>query len=304
VTTAKAARLKQAGTKAATLVEALPYIRSYRGRTVVVKIGGGALDDPVLAGFVAEDLALMALVGIRLVVVHGGGPQVSVAMAEAGIRPSFLKGLRVTDDAAMEIARRVLVGSINSDLVARLCGAGLSAVGLSGGDARLLVAEVRKGPEGENLGRVGRVGSVDTGLLFTLLDDSHTPVIASVATDEAGKPLNVNADEVAGAVAVALGAAKLVYLTNVEGLYGDFGDEGSLISELKLADLEEMLPGLSDGMRPKAESALAACRAGISKVHILDGRVEHALLLEVFTDEGIGTQVVPNDGLGGGGGPK
>jgi acetylglutamate kinase len=290
----KAARLEQAGSKAATLVEALPYIRSYRGQTVVVKIGGEALDDPVLAGLVSEDLALMGLVGIRLVLVHGGGPQVSDAMTEAGLSPTFIGGLRVTDEAAMEIVRQVLVGSINSELVARLCTAGLSAVGVSGGDGRLLAAEVRKGPQGEDLGRVGRIIGVETSLLSTLLDDSHTPVIASIGADDAGRPLNVNADEVAGAVAAALGAAKLVYLTNVEGLYGDFGDAGSLISELKLADLEEMLPRLSAGMRPKAESAVAACRAGISKVHILDGRVEHALLLEVFTDEGIGTQVLPS----------
>ncbi|MGH2749105.1 MAG: acetylglutamate kinase [Actinomycetota bacterium] len=291
--TASMDRLAEATSKAVTLVEALPYIRSYRGRTVVAKIGGAALDDERLASLVAEDLALMALVGIRLVIVHGGGPQVSVAMTEAGIEPRFIGGLRVTDDASMEVVRRVLVGSINSDLVARLCAAGLSAVGLSGGDGGLITAARVDGPNGEDLGRVGRVEVVEAALLQSLLDAGHTPVIASIAPDAGGTALNVNADAVAGAVAGALEAEKLVYLTNVEGLYRDFGDAGSLVSELKRAELEEMSVSLSEGMQPKAASAIDALVAGTKKVHILDGRVEHALLLEVFTDEGIGTQVLP-----------
>lgn len=286
-------RLVEATSKAATLVEALPYIRSYRGQTVVAKIGGAALDDDRLASLVAEDLALMALVGIRLVIVHGGGPQVSDAMTEAGIEPRFIGGLRVTDDAAMEVVRKVLVGSINFDLVARLCAAGLTAVGLSGGDGGLVRATRVGGPAGEDLGRVGRVDVVDSALLESLLDAGHTPVIASIAPDADGMALNVNADAVAGAVAGALGAAKLVYLTNVEGLYRDFGDAGSLVSELKRPELEEMAASLSEGMQPKAASAIDALVAGTKKVHILDGRVEHALLLEVFTNEGIGTQVLP-----------
>lgn len=286
-------RLEEATSKATTLVEALPYIRSYRGQTVIVKIGGAALDDDRLATLVAEDLALMGLVGIRLVIVHGGGPQVSVAMTEAGIHPRFIGGLRVTDDASMEVVRRVLVGSINPDLVGRLCAAGLSAVGLSGGDGGLIRAARVGGPAGEDLGRVGRVEQVEAALLESLMDAGHTPVIASIAPDPGGIVLNVNADAVAGAVAGALGAAKLVYLTNVEGLYRDFGDAGSLVSELKRPELEEMAASLSEGMQPKAASAIGALMAGTKKVHILDGRVEHALLLEVFTDEGIGTQVLP-----------
>jgi acetylglutamate kinase len=278
--------------KAGTLIEALPYIRTYRGQTVVVKIGGEALVDEVKARVVAEDLALMALVGIRLVVVHGGGPQVSEAMARSGIQPKFVGGLRVTDDESMELVRRVLVGSINGDLVALLNAAGLSAVGLSGADGGVLRARRTKGPAGEDLGRVGAVESVDTDLLEALLDGGYTPVVASISPGEDGAPLNINADAVAGAVASALGAAKLVFLTNVEGLYRDLGDAGTLISELKVNELESMLGGLSDGMRPKATAAADALLAGVGKVHILDGRTDHALLLEVFTDEGIGTQVI------------
>lgn len=279
--------------KAGVLTEALPYIRTYRGQTVVVKIGGQALDDPRLAAMVADDLALMALVGIKLVVVHGGGPQVSAAMSQAGIEPAFVGGLRVTDPESMEIVRRVLVGSINSDLVARLNAAGLSGVGLSGIDGGLLEVETTFGPDGEDLGLVGEVNAVDGSLVESLLRDDRTPVIATVAPDASGVVHNVNADAAAGAIAAAIGAAKLVYLTNVKGLYSDFGDTDSLVSELKLADLEGMLSALSAGMRPKAASAVRALGAGVGKAHILDGRVEHALLLEVFTDEGIGTQVLP-----------
>ena len=282
-----------AAAKAKTLVEALPYIRSYRGSTVVVKVGGAALDDAQLASAVAEDLALLSLVGLNLVVVHGGGPQVSGAMSRAGIEPSFVGGLRVTDDESMALVQQVLVGRINSDLVARLCATGLEAVGLSGFDGGLLVAERISGPAGEDLGRVGTVARVRPQLLESLVEQSYTPVIASVAPDGSGGALNVNADAVAGAVAAALGAAKLVYLTNVEGLYADFGDKGSLLSEMKGSELGALTETLSEGMRPKAASAVAALEGGVGKVHILDGRVRHALLLEIFTDEGIGTQVLP-----------
>jgi acetylglutamate kinase len=279
--------------KARVLSQALPYIRTYKGQTVVIKLGGEALDDADHAAVVASDLALLALVGIRLVVVHGGGPQVSAAMTEAGIKPLFVDGLRVTDDASMETVRRVLVGSINSDLVGRLCTAGLRAVGLSGADANLLGALPLIGPGEQSLGRVGRVSSVRAEVLDDLLERGYTPVVASVATGSDGVFLNINADAAAAALASALGAAKLVYVTNVPGLYADFGDAGSLLSELGSAELAAMLPGLSAGMRPKAESAVEALQHGVGKVHLLDGRVEHALLLEIFTDEGIGTQVLP-----------
>ena len=282
-----------ASSKAETLLEALPYIRAWRGRTVVVKVGGEALDDPGLASLVAEDLALLTLVGVKVVVVHGGGPQVSDAMRTAGIEPQFISGLRVTTDTSIEIVRQVLVGSINNTLVSRLCSAGLRAVGLSGADAGLIVATKVTGPAGEDLGNVGSVTKIRTDVLVSLLDDGYTPVVASVAPSDGGAPLNVNADEVAGALASAVGAEKLVYLTNVDGLYRDLGDEGSLISELKSEELSSMAESLSEGMRPKALSILAALRDGVGKAHIIDGRVAHALLLEIFTDEGIGTQVLP-----------
>lgn len=282
----------QAEDKARVLIEALPYIRTYRGQTVVVKIGGAALEDPEHASIVADDLALMSLVGIRIVIVHGGGPQVSAAMKQAGFEARFVGGLRVTESEAMSIVRSVLVGSINPDLVARLSSSGLRAVGLSGIDDSILAATKATGPQGEDIGWVGQIESVNGELLTTLLDGGYTPVLASVGYD-GEHPLNINADEVVGAVAASVKATKLVYLTNVEGLYKDFGDKGSLVSELKADELERMLPSLSEGMQPKARSALVALRQGVGKVHILDGRIPHALLLEVFTDRGIGTQVLP-----------
>jgi acetylglutamate kinase len=279
--------------KAAILAEALPWIRAYRGARVVVKVGGAPLDDPAHASLVAADLALLNMVGIELVVVHGGGPQVSVAMERAGLEARFAGGLRVTDDDAIGIVRQVLVGTINPDLVARLNSAGLRAVGLSGVDDGLIRATRTTGPSGEDIGWVGEVSEVSDRLLSSLLQDGYTPVLASIAVDAGGDALNVNADAVAGAVAAAIDASKLVYLTNVEGLYADLGDSGSLLSELKATELSAMLPSLSTGMRPKMASALAALNGGVGKVHVLDGRIPHALLLEIFTDEGIGTQVLP-----------
>lgn len=279
--------------KARTLVEALPFIRSYRNRVVVVKLGGEPLDDPASAARVAEDVALLVMVGVRVVVVHGGGPQISRAMEQKGIAPRFLGGLRVTDNESMEVVEQILIGEINSRFVGRLNQAGISAVGLSGIDAGSMTAERLTGDEGEELGRVGGAVHVRTDYISSLLERDFTPVVASVAPDDAGMTLNVNADVAAASVAAALGAEKLVYVTNVPGLYRDLGDRGSLISELKSNDLAVLIPQLSSGMRPKAESALAAIQAGVSKVHILDGRVEHALLLEIFTPEGIGTQVLP-----------
>jgi acetylglutamate kinase len=284
--------LQMAETKAQTLIEALPWIRRYRGQSVVVKVGGEALEDDRQAAVLSEDLALLALVGVRLLVVHGGGPQVTRAMSAAGLEPSFVDGLRVTDASSMDVVRQVLIGSINSELVARLGRAGLQAVGLSGVDGDVLTAMKTTGVNGEDLGNVGSVTEVRPEILESLLDGGYTPVVASVATGTDGEFLNINADAVAAAVAGSLGAAKLVYLTNIEGLYGDLGDKDSLISEIKNDDLEAMLPGLSAGMRPKAMGALTALGSGVDKVHILDGRVAHALLLEIFTDSGVGTQVI------------
>lgn len=274
------------------LSEALPWIRAHHGATVVVKIGGEALVDPKQAASVAGDLALLALVGMRLVVVHGGGPQVSEAMDSAGLEPLFVGGLRVTTPESIHIVKSVLIGTINFELVGLLKNAGLAPVGLSGADGGLLSAEVTTGPGGEDIGMVGRVTGVNASLLDSLLEDGYTPVVASVAPDGEGSPLNVNADAAAGAIAASMRASKLVYLTNIEGLYADLGEEGSLISELEADELRSLLPKLSSGMRPKASSILDALDQGVGKAHIIDGRVEHALLLEVFTDEGVGTQVL------------
>lgn len=281
----------QAIDKAAVLTEALPYIRAYKGATVVIKIGGAALEEPEHATRVAQDLALLSLVGINVVIVHGGGPQVTHAMERVGLQPRFVGGLRVTDDDAIQLVQQVLIGQINKDLVAGLTSSGLHAVGLSGIDGEMMKVEKATGPAGEDIGWVGNVTSVDATLISTLLDQGFTPVIASVAHD-GRHPYNVNADVAAGAVAGSLNAAKLVYLTNVEGLYSDLGDNESLVSEMKADDLADMVDGLSEGMKPKAASAVDALRAGVGKVHILDGRIPHALLLEIFTDEGIGTQVL------------
>ena len=283
----------EAADKAQILVDALPFIRAYRNRIVVVKLGGEPLDDPGLADKVAEDLALLALVGLDVVVVHGGGPQISRAMEAKGVKPRFAAGHRVTDDDSMEIVQQVLLGEINSGLVGRLNQAGATAVGVSGIDAGFMRAQRRPGEDGEDLGRVGDVIEVNPAFLTSLLAQGFTPVIASVAPSSDGTTLNVNADSAAGAVAAALHAEKLVFVTNVEGLYADLGDRDSLISELKSDELGLLMPGLSAGMRPKAKATLAAIRAGVGKVHILDGRDDHALLLEIFTSDGIGTQVLP-----------
>lgn len=286
-------RIADAATKARTLLEALPYIREYRNRVVVVKLGGEAVDDPASATNVAEDLALLSFVGVRVVVVHGGGPQISRAMAVHGLEPRFVEGLRVTDDASMEVVQQVLIGEINARLVGRLNQVGAAAVGVSGIDASCIVAETTASSSGRSLGRVGTVVEVRPDYLSSLLERGFTPVVASVAPSSDGIAHNVNADSAAAAVAAALEAEKLIFVTNVEGLYADLGDKDSLISEIKRDDLAALLPTLSSGMRPKASSALAAIDGGVAKIHILDGRVEHALLLEIFTPEGVGTQVLP-----------
>ena len=279
--------------KAQVLIEALPYIRSYRDTVVVVKLGGEALDGPSAATRVADDLALLVLVGVDVIVVHGGGPQITRALEARGVAPVFRRGLRVTDEGSMEVVQQVLLGEINATLVGRLNQSGLKAVGVSGIDATFMRAGKHVAAGGADLGRVGDVVSVDPAYLSSLLAQGFTPVVASVAPSEDGTTLNVNADTAAAAIAVALGAEKLVFVTNVEGLYRDLGDRDSLISELKGDDLAMLLPDLSSGMRPKATAALQAIRAGVAKVHILDGRDDHALLLEIFTPDGIGTQVLP-----------
>ena len=277
--------------KAHVLAEAMPYIREFSGKTVVIKYGGHAMEDPALADLFAQDVVLMRLVGMNPVVVHGGGPQISDLMRRLGKEPEFVDGLRVTDAESVDIVRMALVGKVNREIVAALNQHGSLAVGLSGEDAGLIKVEMRD----ERLGFVGDVTSIDASIVQKLCNEELIPVIATVGVDELGQAYNINADTVAGAIALALQAEKLVYLTDVHGVYADYPDESSLVTGIDSAGLEDLLAaGKADGgMIPKLESCLAALRGGVRRAHILDGRIPHALLLEFFTREGIGTMVLP-----------
>ena len=285
------ARLATAHDKAAILAEALPYIREFSGRIVVVKYGGHAMEDPALADLFAQDVVLMRLVGMNPVVVHGGGPQISELMRRLGKEPEFLDGLRVTDAETVDIARMALVGKVNREIVASVNQHGSYAVGLSGEDAGLIKVE----PRDARLGFVGDVTHIDASIVERLLREELIPVIATIGMGDAGQAYNVNADTVAGAIAEALDAEKLVYLTDVPGVYADYPDESTLISRTDAAGLEQLVhAGKADrGMVPKLTSCVQALRAGVTRAHILDGRIPHALLLEFFTREGIGTMVDP-----------
>jgi len=274
------------------LVEALPYIRRFAGQVVVVKYGGNALagasDSDALALF-AQDIVLMHQVGMRPVVVHGGGPQISDLMTRLGKKAEFRNGLRVTDAATVDIVRMVLIGQVNPQLVAAINVHGPLAVGVSGEDAGLIRA-VARDPE---LGYVGDVESINPMILRGLLDDEFIPVVATIGTDADGQAYNINADTVAGAIAEALGAEKLVYLTDIEGLRRVLDDPSTLIRQTTPAELDVLMADgtIAGGMIPKVESCVHAVRNGVRHSHILDGRIPHVLLLEVFTDEGIGTMV-------------
>jgi acetylglutamate kinase len=278
---------------AALLLEALPYIRRFAGAVVVVKYGGAVLGgtddaDAALASF-AADIVLLRSVGICPVVVHGGGPQIAELLGRLGMRSEFVDGHRVTDAETLEIARMVLVGKVNSELVAAINRHGPLAVGISGFDANLLRVELRD----EELGFVGDVDEVDPTLLHGLLAQGLVPVVATMGSDAAGQAYNVNADTAAGALAAALGARKLVMLTDVEGVRGDPMDPSSLLARLTSTELEGLIASgaATGGMVPKARACAAAVLAGVEAAHLLDGRVEHALLLELFTDSGVGTMV-------------
>ena len=284
--------------RAGVLVEALPYITRFRGKVVVVKYGGNAMpavgaDEhrPADLTLFAEDVALMRSVGIHPVVVHGGGPQIGDLMTRLGKKPVFRDGRRVTDAETLDIVRMVLVGKVRSEIVAALNVHGPIAVGVSGDDARLIHAV----PRDPDLGYVGDVADVDPTILQRLLAEGLVPVVSTIGSDAAGQTYNINADTAAGAVAAALGAEKLVYLTNVEGLRADVADPSSLMSTVSGAQLEALLAagGATEGMIPKLESCLHAVRHGVGGAHILDGRVPHVLLLELFTDTGVGTMVTP-----------
>ncbi len=280
------------GMKADILLEALPYIRRFAGRTVVVKYGGnalaGATEDDALALF-AQDIVLMHAVGMRPVVVHGGGPQISALMERLGKVTEFRNGLRVTDAETVDIARMVLVGQVNPQLVAAINVHGPLAVGVSGADAGLIVAA----PRDADLGFVGDVTGVNPTILNRLLNEELIPVIATIGSDATGQAYNINADTVAGAIAEALGAEKLVYLTDIEGLRRVVDDPASLIRQTTPDELDALMHDgtINGGMIPKVESCVQAVRHGVGRAHILDGRIPHVLLLEVFTDDGIGTMV-------------
>jgi acetylglutamate kinase len=281
--------------KAATLIEALPWLDRFHGATVVIKTGGRAMDDPVLRAAFAQDLVFLRHAGLRPVVVHGGGPQVTAHLDRLGISSTFTAGLRVTTSEMIDVVRMVLSGKVNKDIVGEVNRHGPFAVGLSGEDANLFTAArayaVVDG-SAVDIGLVGDIVSTDPGAIRALLDDGRIPVVSSIARGEDGAVYNVNADTAAAALAVALGAAKLVVLTDVSGLYRDWPSSNELISLLTDAELEKLLPDLATGMIPKMTACLAAVRGGVPRAHVLDGRKEHAILLEIFTDSGIGTMVV------------
>ena len=275
----------------ATLLEALPYIRLFHGKTVVVKYGGAAMTEPALSEDFARDVVLLKYVGMNPIVVHGGGPEITRYMERLGMKVEFVGGLRVSDAATVEVAKMVLVGKQNKDIVLRLGRHGQPAVGLSGDDGSLFM--VRKQLlDGRDIGMVGEIEHVDVAVLEHIALD-YIPVIASVGADSQGNSYNVNADAAASAVAVAMGAQKLVFLTDVAGWLEDPADPSSRISETSAGAVREALPGVSGGMRPKLEACAQAVEGGVPAAHIIDGREPHSLLLELFTDAGIGTKICP-----------
>ena len=309
MTASTASAAAQAGqdaiAKAATLIEALPWLNRFHGQTVVIKYGGHAMTDPALRAGFAQDVVFLRYAGLRPVVVHGGGPQITEQLGRLGLTSTFTAGLRVTTPETMDVVRMVLTGQVNRDVVGLINRHGPFAVGMSGEDANLFTA--RRKPamvngEAVDIGLVGEIAAVSPGAVRALLADGRIPVVSSVAAGERGEVYNVNADTAAGALAVSLGAAKLVMLTDVAGLYPDWPDRGEdaaaasgpVISQLTAAQLDVLLPALSAGMIPKMTACRDAVRAGVPQAHVLDGRLPHAVLLEIFTDSGIGTMVVPD----------
>lgn len=282
--------------RAEVLIEALPFIRKFRGATVVVKYGGAAMTDDDAKRSVCTDVALLHYVGLRPVVVHGGGPKISAMMNRLGLEPRFVEGLRVTDDATMEIAEMVLVGSIGQDLAAAIQAAGVSAVSISGRDGATLGACCMVGPAGADLGHVGEVTEIRPKLINDLLEAGHIPVLSPIGMSETGGPLNINADLAAGSLAVALRASKLVTLSDVPGLLRDRNDPSTLISELTLSEARGMLASdaVGSGMIPKLQSCITAVEGGVERAHMIDGSRPHSLLVELFSESGIGTMVRPD----------
>lgn len=278
--------------KAEVLTEALPYIKEFSGITVVIKYGGAALINEEIKSTVIKDIALMKYVGFKPVLVHGGGKDINKALEKIGKQPEFKDGLRVTDEETMEVVQQVLAGKLNKDLATELCLHGINAVGICGKDANFM--QVRKAmPNGLDLGLVGEVTEVNTGLIRTLLDNDFVPVISSIGVDENGTAYNVNADYAAVAVAGALNAEKLVFITDVAGILEDVNDPESVISVAHVDDVKNMIADgtISGGMIPKVQCCVAGVEAGVGNVHILDGRIPHCLILEIFTKRGCGTLI-------------
>ena len=274
----------------ATLLEALPYIREFHGRTVVIKYGGAAMVDPVLKEDFARDVVLLKYVGMNPVVVHGGGPEITSYMERLDLPVEFVDGLRVSDEATVEVAKMVLVGKLNKDIVLLINRHGQPAVGLSGDDGRLFKAVRQSAPSGQDIGFVGRIEHVDVDVLTHVAQD-YIPVVASVAADDDGNSYNINADEAAGAVARALQAYKVMFLTDVDGWLRDPADPSTLVSEADVSEVSSLLASVAGGMRPKLAACVDAIEGGVSAAHIVDGRVPHSLLLELFTDAGQGTKI-------------
>ena len=273
-----------------TLLEALPYIREFHGKTVVIKYGGAAMTEPELREDFARDVVLLKYVGLNPIVVHGGGPDITAYMKRLDMPVEFIGGLRVSDADTVEIAKMVLVGKVNKDIVSRLNRHGQLGIGLSGDDGRLFLCERMTAPGGEDIGFVGRITRVNVDVLKHIADD-YIPVIASVGTDREGNSYNINADEAAGAVARALRAYKVIFLTDVTGWLRDPSNPLSRISQASAEEVEEALPSIAGGMRPKLQACTEAIHGGVTAAHIVDGRVPHSIMLELFTDEGIGTKI-------------
>ena len=282
--------------KAEVLIEALPYIQRFNRKIVVVKYGGSAMLDDELKKNVIKDVVLLKLVGFKPIIVHGGGKEISRWVGKVGMEPKFINGLRVTDKDTMEIAEMVLA-KVNKELVAMVESLGVNAVGISGKDGGMLKVD-KKLSGGEDIGYVGEVMEVDTTLLHTLLKDDFLPVICPIGYDDNFHAYNINADDAACAIARAVNAEKLAFLTDIEGVYRDYNDKSSLISELSTDEARELLAGgtIGGGMLPKLNNCIDAIEHGVSRVHILDGRIPHCLLLEIFTNKGIGTAILREDG--------
>ena len=278
--------------KAAVLVEALPYIQKFNRKVIVVKYGGSVMVDENLKKSVISDVTLLKLVGFKPIIVHGGGKEISKWVGKVGKEPEFINGLRVTDEETMEIAEMVL-GRVNKSLVSMVESLGVKAIGISGKDGGLLKVK-KKYSDGKDIGYVGEISEVDPQILFDMMEKDFLPIICPVGLDDEFNTYNINADDAACAVSRAVGANKLAFLTDIEGLYRDFNDKSSLISEIKVSEAKELIAGgtIGGGMLPKLSNCIDAIEAGVSRVHIIDGRIPHSILMEIFSDRGVGTAIL------------